>query len=104
MQYLDAAERAWMRQAGNRNNAIRREMEELARRKEEEELLTKAEEKIRLLPRETFEALYGEAKKEIIKRTPAAANWDEETMRGPAMAIIREQMIEDILRAGTGLP
>jgi hypothetical protein len=104
MQYLDAAERAWMRQAGNRNNAIRREMEELARRKEEEELLTKAKEKIRLLPRETFEALYGEAKKEIIKRTPAAANWDEETMRGPAMAIIREQMIEDILRAGTGLP
>src|SRR5262245_40267942 len=82
MQYLDAAEAAWKRQAENQRNAIQGEMEELARRKEEDELLRKAEERINALPRETFESLYAQARKEILRKSPAAANWDEETMRG----------------------
>jgi len=103
MQYLDAAEAAWKQQAENQKNAIQREMEELARQKEEEELLRKAEERIHSLPRETFEELYAKAKKETIRKTRAAANWDEETMRGPAMAIIRKQIIDEILREQSGL-
>jgi hypothetical protein len=98
MQYLDAAEAAWKQQAENQKNAIQREMEDLAKQKEEEELLRKAEERIHSLPRETFESLYAKARKETIKKTPAAANWDEETMRGPVMAIIRRQMIDEILQ------
>lgn len=38
-----------------------------------------------------------------IKKTRAAANWDEETMRGPAMAIIRKQIINEILQEQSGL-
>ncbi len=98
MQYLDAAEEAWKRQAENQQGTMQREMEELARQKEEEELLRQAEERIQSLPRETFDALYAKARKETIKKTPAAAHWDDETMRGPVMAIIRKQMIEEILQ------
>jgi hypothetical protein len=98
MQYLDAAEEAWKHQAENQKNAIQHEMEELARQKEEEELFRKAEERIDSLARETLESLYAKARKEISRKTPAAANWDEETMRGPAMAIIRRQMIDEILQ------
>jgi hypothetical protein len=98
MQYLDAAEVAWKEHNENRKNALQQEMEELARQREEEELIKKAEEKIRSLPRETFNALYAKARKETIKKTPAAVNWDEEVMRGPVMAIIRRQMIEKILK------
>jgi hypothetical protein len=101
MQYLDAAEAAWKRQAENRQDSMQREMEELARQKEDEELLRQAEERIQSLPRETFDALYAKARKETIKKAPAAASWDEETMRGPAMAIIRRQIIEEILQAET---
>ncbi len=99
MQYLDAAEAAWKQQSENQKNAIQREMEDLARQKEEEELLRQAEERIHSLPRETFESLYARARKETIKKTPTAANWDDETMRGPVMAIIRRQMIDEILQA-----
>jgi len=101
MQYLDAAEEAWKRQAESQKNAIQREMEELARRKEEDELLRKAEERINALPRETFEALYAKAKKEIIKKSRAATYWDEETMRSTAMGFIRRQMIEELLQEET---
>jgi hypothetical protein len=101
MQYLDAAEAAWKRQAENRQDSMQREMEELARQKEDEELLRQAEERIQSLPRETFDALYAKARKETIKKAPAAASWDEETMRGPVMAIIRRQIIEEILQAET---
>ncbi|MGH9838454.1 MAG: hypothetical protein ACREEM_06685 [Blastocatellia bacterium] len=90
--------RKWKAKAENRKNEIQEEMEKLLRQEEEEKLLRKAEERINSLPREVFEALYAKAKKETIKKSPAAANWDEETMHGPAMAIIRRQMIDEILQ------
>ena len=101
MQYLAAAEVMWKQQSEHQKNAIQREMEELARQREEEELLVKVEERIRRLPRETFDALYAKSRKEILKKTPAASNWDEETMRAPVMAIIRRQMIAEILQEET---
>ncbi len=92
----------WKAKAGNQKNAIQQEMEDFARYKEEEdELLRKADERINGLPRETFEELYAKAKKEIIKKSHAATYWDEETMRGTAMGLIRRQMIAEILSEET---
>jgi hypothetical protein len=98
MQYLDAAEAAWKRQNEKQKNAIQAEMKDIARQREEEELLGKAEERINLLPPEIFNSLCERARKETIKKTPAAVRWDEETMRGPVMALLRKWMIDDMLK------
>ena len=87
----------WRTRAGKRKGATQLEPEDLARQ-EEERLLAKAEERIGALPNETFEQFYAEARKEILKRSRSAANWDEVTMRETAIGFIRRQMIEEILQ------
>ncbi|HKX32848.1 MAG TPA: hypothetical protein VJ302_34520, partial [Blastocatellia bacterium] len=96
MQYLDAAEAAWRQRHEDQKHVFQREMEELASQKEEEQLIHETEERIRTLRPEAFKALYAKGREEIIRKTPAAATWDEETIEGPIMALIREQMLAEI--------
>jgi len=88
----------WKMRADNQKGPGQREEEELARLEEEEALVKEAEERINALPSDLFDSLYANAKREILKKSSAAAYWDEETMRGTARGFIRRQMIEEILQ------
>ena len=88
----------WKAKVKDQKSESQRESEEIAGQDKEEKLLRQAEERISLLPPEAFESLCVMARQETIKRSPAAAHWDEETMRGPVMALIRRWMIDEILQ------
>lgn len=70
-------------------------------KQEQETLFRKVEERIQSLPPEIFDAMYAEARKETIRKSPAAAAWDDETMRGPVMAIIRKRILAEIEKEQT---
>lgn len=96
MQYLAEGEQAWQAHCEQERNALQQEMEELLRQREEDELDRIVEEKLRSLSPGRRQELSGRARSEIISRSPAALNWDEETMRRTVERLIRQWLVNEI--------
>jgi hypothetical protein len=99
LQYLDEAVEALRSQEEAKQAAERRESTEHTREEAEAELRRLAEERARALPADRYEALLEEARQDILKKSPAARDWEPDVLNQTAALAVTRKFEEEILGA-----